>query len=62
MMRAMRVIGAEPMGGAGDDVEIDETIVGKLEGAPKHIQRGGTQWCNIVIVRCSWLSSRSLQR
>jgi transposase-like protein len=46
---AMRSGSLAPMGGSGEIVEIDETIIGKLEGAPKHIQRGGTQWRNIVL-------------
>jgi transposase-like protein len=45
---AMRVVGVEPMGGAGVTVEIDETMFGKLEGAPKRI-RWGSQWRNIVM-------------
>jgi transposase-like protein len=32
---AMRVVGVEPMGGAGEIVEIDETFTGRLEGMPK---------------------------
>src|SRR5437016_6075114 len=35
LREAMRVVGAEPMGGEGKIVEIDETIFGKQEGAPK---------------------------
>lgn len=35
---AMRVLGMEPMGGAGEVVEIDETIFGKQEGAQAHPQ------------------------
>jgi transposase-like protein len=31
---AMRVIGVEPMGGAGEIVEIDETFSGRVEGQP----------------------------
>ena len=47
---AMRVIGVEPMGGRGDVVEIDETFIGKLEGAPKRMYRGyGQQWRNVVM-------------
>jgi transposase-like protein len=38
---AMRVVGMEPMGGAGEIVEIDETFVGRLEGQPK--SRPGNQ-------------------
>src|ERR1700674_2812910 len=34
---AMRVVGVEPMGGAGEIVEIDETVIGKIDGAPKKL-------------------------
>src|SRR5437899_6103501 len=37
---AMRVVGVEPMGGAGEIVEIDETFIGRQEGAPKKPQIG----------------------
>jgi transposase-like protein len=37
---AMRVLGVEPMGGAGKVVEIDETAQGRVEGAPKSKYRG----------------------
>jgi hypothetical protein len=30
---AMRVVGVEPMGGAGKTVEMGETVSGKIEGA-----------------------------
>src|SRR5215204_7676449 len=36
---AMRVVGVEPMGGAGEVVEIDDTVLGKVEGAPKRMRR-----------------------
>ena len=52
---AMRIVGVEPMGGAGEMVEIDETFVGRQEGQPKRrrgwghknavmtlVQRGGS--------------------
>jgi hypothetical protein len=51
---AMRVVGMEPMGGAGEVVEIDETYIGRIEGMPKMrgpghknmvltlVQRGGS--------------------
>jgi transposase-like protein len=32
---AMRVNGAEPMGGEGEIIEADETFIGRLEGQPK---------------------------
>src|SRR5712691_8186957 len=31
---AMRTVGMEPMGGAGEVVEADETYIGRVEGAP----------------------------
>jgi transposase-like protein len=46
---AMRPASLTPMGGSGKTVEVDETIIGKLEGAPKHIHRGGNQHRNIVL-------------
>ena len=46
---AMRDGKLTPMGGAGRTIEIDETIYGKLEEAPKHISRGGNQFRNIVM-------------
>jgi hypothetical protein len=39
----MRVVGVERMGGAGEIVEIDETVIGKLDGAPKRLRYGGVQ-------------------
>jgi transposase-like protein len=46
---AMRVVGVEPMGGAGETVEIDETLQGKQEGAPKRMGPGsGWQFRNVV--------------
>jgi hypothetical protein len=46
---AMRVVGMEPMGGAGEVVEIDETLMGKVEGAPKRLRIGGSKDRNIVM-------------
>jgi transposase-like protein len=46
---AMRVVGVEPMGGPGQIVEIDETLMGKTEGAPKKLHVGGSQHRNIVL-------------
>src|SRR3977135_4018741 len=37
---AMKVVGIEPMGGAGEIVEVDETLMGKVEGAPKRPKNG----------------------
>jgi transposase-like protein len=46
---SMRPASLTPMGGAGKTVEVDETIIGKLEGAPKRLHRGGSQHRNIVL-------------
>jgi len=46
----IRVVGVEPMGGVGETVEIDETLFGKLEGAPKRMKQGMSwSWRNIVM-------------
>jgi hypothetical protein len=37
---AMKVVGIVPMGGAGEVVEADETKIGKVDGAPKHLGPG----------------------
>ena len=49
LREAMRVVGAEPMGGEGKIVEIDETIFGKQEGAPKDASFKGSNFRNIVL-------------
>jgi len=46
---AMRDGSLSPLGGSGKTVEIDETIIGKVEGAPKRITWGGNQFRNIVL-------------
>lgn len=46
---AMRVVGMEPMGGAGEIIEADETYFGKVEGAPKKLRTGGSRDRNIVL-------------
>lgn len=46
---AMRVTGVGPMGGDGEVVEIDETLMGKVEGAPKRLRTGGSRDRNIVV-------------
>jgi transposase-like protein len=43
---AMRVVGVEPMGGAGKVVEADETFIGRVEGVPK--PRRGNHHKNMV--------------
>jgi transposase-like protein len=44
---AMRVVGMEPMGGAGETVESDETFIGRIEGEKK--RRGGWGHKNAVL-------------
>jgi transposase-like protein len=46
---AMRDGSLEPMGGAGQIVEIDETVIGKQDGAPKHLRWGGSYFRNVVM-------------
>jgi transposase-like protein len=46
---AMRIVGAEPMGGAGEIVEIDETSSGWPEGFPREL-KGGGGWQNRNVV------------
>jgi transposase-like protein len=43
---AMRTVGVEPMGGAGEIVEVDETFFGRVEGEPK---RRGTGHKHVVL-------------
>jgi transposase-like protein len=39
-----------PMGGAGEIVEIDETVIGRIAGAPTRLKIGmGWSWRNIVL-------------
>ncbi len=44
---AMRVLGMEPMGGAGKIVESDETYIGRIEG--RQVKRGGAHHKNAVL-------------
>ncbi len=44
---AMQVVGLEPMGGAGQTVEVDETFIGRIKGAPKG--RSGWGHKNVVM-------------
>lgn len=44
---AMRTGGLGPMGGSGKVVEVDETFIGRLEGAPK---KGRSAWANKNVV------------
>jgi transposase-like protein len=47
---AMRTLGLVPMGGAGKTVEIDETIQGRIEGAPRTVRWGQhLNWRNTVL-------------
>lgn len=47
---AMRDGTLPPMGGPGSTVEIDETVIGKVEGAPKRTHKGyGQQYRNVVL-------------
>jgi transposase-like protein len=50
LREAMRVGGLVPMGGAGAIVEIDETLQGRVAGAPKKVPHGEhLSWRNIVL-------------
>jgi transposase-like protein len=50
LREALRSGGLAPMGGEGRVVEIDETVFGKVEGAPKETYSGwGQQWRNTVL-------------
>src|ERR1700674_363100 len=44
---AMRIVGVEPMGGAGAIVEADETYIGRIEGMPQ--ARAGGSHKNVVM-------------
>lgn len=45
LREALRQGGLAPMGGAGKVVEVDETVIGKIEGAPTDTYSGyGQQW------------------
>jgi transposase-like protein len=46
---AMRDGSMSPMGGEGQTVEIDETVFGKLEGAPKDASFRGSNFRNIAL-------------
>lgn len=46
---AMRPKEFTPMGGEGKTVEVDETIIGHVEGANWKTKRGGSQFRNIVL-------------
>ncbi|QBR71441.1 IS1595 family transposase [Beijerinckiaceae bacterium] len=44
---AMQTVGLEPMGGAGEIVEVDETFIGRVEGQPK--RKAGAGHKNAVL-------------
>jgi transposase-like protein len=46
---AMRDGGLSPLGGGGSAVEVDETIIGKIEGAPQRVTRGQNAFRNTVL-------------
>jgi transposase-like protein len=46
---AMRVVGVGPLGGEGEIVEIDETLMGLQDGANWKTPRRGTQFLNCVL-------------
>jgi transposase-like protein len=46
---AMRDGPVAPLGGGGNVVEVDETIIGKIEGAPKRLTRGQNAFRNTVL-------------
>jgi hypothetical protein len=50
LREATRTGGLAPMGGTNKVVEIDETVIGRVEGAPKHPKKGThTSWRNVVL-------------
>jgi len=50
LREALRTGGLAPIGGSGKVVEIDETLQGRVEGAPKKVPQGHHQnWRNIVL-------------
>src|SRR6185436_14509947 len=46
---AMKQVGLEPMGGAGETVEIDETFYGRLEGQQPTKGGGASEFKNTVL-------------
>jgi transposase-like protein len=49
LREAMRAGGMAPLGGGGGVVEIDETVFGKIEGAPKKAGRGRSSFRNVAL-------------
>jgi transposase-like protein len=49
LREALRQGGLAPMGGSGRTVEADETLMGKTDGAPSRLRKGGSQFRNIVL-------------
>ena len=48
---AMRVVGMEPMGGAGETVEADETFIGRIEGEKKRRAGWGHKHAVLTLVQ-----------
>jgi transposase-like protein len=48
---AMRVVGVEPMGGAGATVEVDETFIGRVDGQPKRKRGWGHKNTVLTLVQ-----------
>jgi len=46
---AMKSNGLPPLGGSGRIVEIDETVIGKIEGAPNKIFGGRSGFRNVAL-------------
>src|SRR5579885_3638111 len=46
---AMQTLGLEPMGGVGEVVEIDETVIGFQDGANSKTPRIASQFRNVVL-------------
>jgi transposase-like protein len=46
---AMRDGGLSPLGGGGGTVEIDETVFGRIEGAPKKLGKGRSSFRNVAL-------------
>jgi transposase-like protein len=46
---AMRDGGLTPLGGGGGTVEIDETVYGRIEGAPKKLGKGRSSFRNVAL-------------
>jgi hypothetical protein len=58
---AMRVVGVEPMGGAGEIVEIDETFAGRIEGQSVPHGAGGVSAYRNTVLSLRYSRRRSPQ-